>query len=57
MERRGLSRLVFGLHISPGGKSGKILFGFNSGGSVIDGPSLVDGTVYWGSGHRGILWE
>ncbi len=28
--------------------SGKILFTFASGGSVIDGPSIVDGAVYWG---------
>ncbi len=31
--------------------SGKILWSFNSGGSVIDGPSIVDGVVYWGSGY------
>ncbi len=32
--------------------TGKLLWKFNSGGSVIDGPSIVDGTVYWGSGYR-----
>ena len=32
--------------------SGKILWSFNSGGSVIDGPSIVDGVVYWGSGYN-----
>jgi polyvinyl alcohol dehydrogenase (cytochrome) len=32
-------------------KSGKILWSFNSGGSVIDGPSIVDGVIYWGSGY------
>ncbi|HWC95492.1 MAG TPA: PQQ-binding-like beta-propeller repeat protein [Candidatus Sulfopaludibacter sp.] len=32
--------------------SGKILWSFASGGSVIDGPSVVDGVVYWGSGYR-----
>ncbi len=33
-------------------KTGKILWNFASGGSVIDGPSIVDGTLYWGSGYR-----
>jgi len=32
-------------------KTGKILWGFNSGGSVVAGPAVVDGTVYWGSGY------
>jgi polyvinyl alcohol dehydrogenase (cytochrome) len=32
--------------------SGKILWDFNSGGSVIDGPAIVDGVVYWGSGYK-----
>ena len=34
--------------------NGKILWTFPSGGSVIDGPSIVDGTVYWGSGYKHI---
>jgi polyvinyl alcohol dehydrogenase (cytochrome) len=34
--------------------SGKILWTFPSGGSVIDGPSIVDGVVYWGSGYKKI---
>ena len=34
--------------------TGDILWGFASGGSVVDGPSIVDGTVYWGSGYRNI---
>ena len=34
--------------------SGRILWNFASGGSVIDGPSIVDGTLYWGSGYRNI---
>jgi polyvinyl alcohol dehydrogenase (cytochrome) len=34
--------------------SGKILWNFASGGSVVDGPSIVDGTLYWGSGYRNI---
>ena len=31
--------------------TGKVLWTFASGGSVIDGPSIVDGTIYWGSGY------
>ncbi|HEV7447048.1 MAG TPA: PQQ-binding-like beta-propeller repeat protein, partial [Steroidobacteraceae bacterium] len=34
--------------------TGNILWSFQSGGSVLDGPSIVDGTVYWGSGYRRI---
>jgi polyvinyl alcohol dehydrogenase (cytochrome) len=34
--------------------TGRILWSFQSGGSVLDGPSIVDGTVYWGSGYRHI---
>lgn len=32
--------------------SGKVLWSFASGGSVIGGPAIVDGVVYWGSGYR-----
>jgi polyvinyl alcohol dehydrogenase (cytochrome) len=32
-------------------ETGRILWKFASGGSVIDGPSIVDGVVYWGSGY------
>jgi polyvinyl alcohol dehydrogenase (cytochrome) len=32
--------------------SGKILWSFATGGSVIDGPSIVDGALYWGSGYN-----
>jgi polyvinyl alcohol dehydrogenase (cytochrome) len=35
-------------------QTGKILWNFASGGSVIDGPSIVDGVLYWGSGYRNI---
>jgi polyvinyl alcohol dehydrogenase (cytochrome) len=35
-------------------ETGAILWNFASGGSVIDGPSIVDGTLYWGSGYRNI---
>ena len=34
--------------------TGNILWSFASGGSVIDGPSIVDGTLYWGSGYKEI---
>jgi polyvinyl alcohol dehydrogenase (cytochrome) len=34
--------------------TGKILWNFASGGSVIDGPSIVDGALYWGSGYSEI---
>ena len=34
--------------------TGKILWSFNSGGSVVDGPAIVDGVVYWGSGYSHI---
>lgn len=34
--------------------TGKILWTFASGGSVIDGPAIVDGVVYWGSGYKKI---
>jgi len=33
-------------------KTGAILWKFPSGGSVVDGPAIVNGTVYWGSGYR-----
>ena len=32
--------------------TGRILWNFASGGTVIDGPSIVDGVLYWGSGYR-----
>jgi polyvinyl alcohol dehydrogenase (cytochrome) len=35
-------------------RTGNILWNFASGGSVIDGPSIVDGILYWGSGYRNI---
>ena len=34
--------------------TGAVLFTFDSGGSVIDAPSIVRGTVYWGSGYRNV---
>jgi polyvinyl alcohol dehydrogenase (cytochrome) len=35
-------------------RTGDVLFSFASGGSVIDAPSIVTGSVYWGSGYRRI---
>jgi len=32
--------------------TGAVLFSFPSGGTVIDAPSIVNGTVFWGSGYR-----
>jgi polyvinyl alcohol dehydrogenase (cytochrome) len=34
--------------------SGKILWSFASGGSVIDGPSIAGANLYWGSGYHKI---
>ncbi|HEY1767919.1 MAG TPA: PQQ-binding-like beta-propeller repeat protein [Terracidiphilus sp.] len=31
--------------------NGKILWSFASGGSVMDGPAIADGVVYWASGY------
>jgi polyvinyl alcohol dehydrogenase (cytochrome) len=33
------------------GGSGKILWSFATGGSVASGPSLVNSTLFWGSGY------
>jgi outer membrane protein assembly factor BamB len=32
-------------------RTGEILWSFDSGGSVIDGPAIADGVVYGGSGQ------
>ncbi|WP_213805109.1 PQQ-binding-like beta-propeller repeat protein [Granulicella sp. dw_53] len=32
--------------------TGSILWSFASGGSVVDAPSIVNGTLYWGSGFH-----
>lgn len=32
--------------------TGNILWTFQSGGSVIDGPSIADGVIFWGSGYK-----
>ncbi|HXB73029.1 MAG TPA: PQQ-binding-like beta-propeller repeat protein [Candidatus Acidoferrales bacterium] len=35
-------------------RTGAILWSFDSGGSVVDGPAIADGVVYWGSGYTRI---
>jgi polyvinyl alcohol dehydrogenase (cytochrome) len=32
-------------------RSGRILWQYAAGGSVVSGPAVVDGTVFWGSGY------
>jgi polyvinyl alcohol dehydrogenase (cytochrome) len=43
-----------GLMYAMNAKTGKILWSFESGGSVVDGPAIADGVVYWGSGYAKI---
>jgi polyvinyl alcohol dehydrogenase (cytochrome) len=42
---------VAGDFVALDASNGNILWRYASGGSVIDAPSVVDGTVYWGSGY------
>jgi polyvinyl alcohol dehydrogenase (cytochrome) len=35
-------------------RTGNILWSFETGGSVVDGPAIADGVVYWGSGYAHI---
>jgi polyvinyl alcohol dehydrogenase (cytochrome) len=51
--------VVYGCSTSPRGEmfaldaeTGETLWTFPSGGTCIAGASIVDGTVYWGSGYR-----
>lgn len=51
--------VLFGGSMDPEGhmyafdaSSGAILWSFASGGSVMSGPAVVDGVVYWGTGSR-----
>ena len=39
--------IMYALHAA----TGKVLWSFPSGGSVLDGPSIVNGTLFWGSGY------
>ena len=32
--------------------TGKVLWSFDSGGSILAGPAIVDGVLYWGSGYN-----
>jgi len=32
-------------------RTGRILWRFAAGGSVVGGPAVVDGALYWGSGY------
>jgi polyvinyl alcohol dehydrogenase (cytochrome) len=41
------SGFMYGMDAS----TGKIIWSFDSGGSVGGGPSIADGVVYWGSGY------
>jgi len=43
-----------GLMYAMDARTGKILWSFDSGGSVLDGPAIADGVVYWGSGYAHI---
>ena len=40
-----------GLMYAMSAKTGRILWSYDSGGSVIDGPAIANGVVYWGSGY------
>jgi polyvinyl alcohol dehydrogenase (cytochrome) len=42
--------ILYGLHAM----TGSVLWQFNSGGSVIDSPSIVNGMLFWGSGYSHI---
>lgn len=56
--------VVYGSSLAPTGNSmyaldaatGEIRWSFDSGGSVVGGAAVVDGTVYWGSGYW-IPWD
>jgi polyvinyl alcohol dehydrogenase (cytochrome) len=43
-----------GLMYAMDARNGTILWSFDSGGSVVDGPAIADGVVYWGSGYSHI---
>ena len=32
-------------------ETGAFLWSFQTGGSVVDGPSIASGSVFWGSGY------
>ncbi len=41
-----------GYFVALDASNGKTLWNYQSGGSVIDSPSIVDGVLYWGSGYQ-----
>jgi polyvinyl alcohol dehydrogenase (cytochrome) len=43
-----------GMMYAMNARTGKVLWSFDSGGSVVDGPAIADGVVYWGSGYAHI---
>ena len=43
-----------GMMVALDADTGTILWTFQSGGSVLDGPAIADGVVYWGSGYAHI---
>lgn len=43
-----------GMMVAMDAKTGMILWTFQSGGSVLDGPAIAEGVVYWGSGYSHI---
>jgi polyvinyl alcohol dehydrogenase (cytochrome) len=45
------SQAASGVMYALDARTGAILWSYASGGSIVDGPSIVDGTVYWGSGY------
>ncbi len=40
-----------GFFLALNAKTGALLWSFQSGGAVVCAPSIVDGTLYWGSGY------
>ena len=43
-----------GMMYAMNARTGRIMWSFESGGSVVDGPAIADGVVYWGSGYAHI---
>jgi polyvinyl alcohol dehydrogenase (cytochrome) len=53
-ERCGVCRVISGMMVAMDAKTGAVLWTLQSGGSVLDGPAIADGVVYWGSGYAHI---
>ena len=43
-----------GLMYALDARTGTVLWSFDSGGSVVGGPAIADGVIYWGSGYARI---